>query len=85
MTSLKLSFLPFSSFLLQTKISDRLQDRLTPPFPSQFVASRPNSPILSRPIPRRNPSQDLDISRATNGFVPKPDLISALEAQADEL
>ncbi|KAJ9155732.1 2-isopropylmalate synthase [Pleurostoma richardsiae] len=50
---------------------------------SNFVVSRPGSPITAKPIPKRSPSQELDIngSKDTNG----KDLINRLEAAADEM
>lgn len=65
---------------------------------SNFVVSRPNSPIALRAIPVRGMSQELDLNNGpqitldapngSNGGVKekeKPDLISRLEARADEM
>ncbi|KAL8366916.1 hypothetical protein RB595_003230 [Gaeumannomyces hyphopodioides] len=59
---------------------------------SNFVVSRPGSPIVARPTPQRSLSRELDLNDsnslkpgAHNGSTRKPDLIQALEAQADEM
>jgi len=52
--------------------------------------SRPGSPMLTRPIPQRSLSQELDLngtkSLTVNGSKgKKSDLVSSLEAQAEEM
>ncbi|OAA60554.1 2-isopropylmalate synthase [Niveomyces insectorum RCEF 264] len=53
---------------------------------SQFLSSRPTTPQVARPVPQRTLSKELDQgSVAGNGTAARPDLISALESQADEM
>ncbi|EON99019.1 putative 2-isopropylmalate synthase protein [Phaeoacremonium minimum UCRPA7] len=57
---------------------------------SNFVVSRPTSPIFAKPIPKRSPSQELDLNGSAkhakeNGAANGTDIINRLEATADEM
>ena len=52
--------------------------------------SRPTSPIFAKPIPKRSPSQELDLNGSAkhakeNGAANGTDIINRLEATADEM
>ncbi|EFW98840.1 2-isopropylmalate synthase [Grosmannia clavigera kw1407] len=51
---------------------------------SNFMASQPGTPQVNRTVPKRTLSKELDLSTSA-ATAPKPDLIQALEARADEM
>lgn len=49
------------------------------------MASQPGTPQVGRAVPTRSLSKELDLSSTAVADKPKPDLIQALEARADEM